>query len=110
MVYFLFPCSFLSILPDHASFISFHPDGVDRTHVESHLFVPEGSAERPPSYCEKNAALFAQTVAEDSALCASIQRGIAHDSGGSFTFATFEHGLVHFRDALRRLTAPVPGP
>ncbi len=104
-VYFLFPCSFLSILPDHASFISFVPDGLGKTRVESWLLVPEAELEGAAArtYWDKNAALFAQTVAEDVALASSIQRGVAAGQGGSFLFATFEHGIAHFRDSLERL-------
>jgi phenylpropionate dioxygenase-like ring-hydroxylating dioxygenase large terminal subunit len=102
LVYFLFPCTFISILPDHASFITFVPDGPSRTQVESHVLVPEG-ADTTDAYWEKNAALFRQTITEDNALSASIQRGIAAEPTDTFTFATFEQGIAHFRAALDRL-------
>lgn len=100
-VYFVFPCSFISILPDHASFITFLPDGLGRTHVESHIFVPHDGDE---DYWQKNAALFAQTITEDMALAESIQRGIAAEPTDTFTFATFEHAIAHFHHALARFT------
>jgi phenylpropionate dioxygenase-like ring-hydroxylating dioxygenase large terminal subunit len=100
-VYFIFPCSFISVLPDHASFITFLPDGLGRTSVESHVFVPHDGDEE---YWQKNAALFAQTVTEDMALAASIQRGIAEEPTDTFTFATFEHAIAHFHRGLARLT------
>ena len=91
--------------------ISFVPDGVSRTKVEAHLFVPRGAAgstaERSRSHWERNAALFRQTVREDLALSESIQRGISSGREGAFVFGTFEHGLAHFRAALLRL-APTP--
>ena len=46
-VYFVFPCSFISILPDHASFITFLPDGLGNTSVESHVLVPRRGDEEP---------------------------------------------------------------
>jgi phenylpropionate dioxygenase-like ring-hydroxylating dioxygenase large terminal subunit len=103
-VYFLFPCSFLSILPDHASFISFVPEGLARSRVESWLLVPEDrlADDSSSTYWHRNAKLFAQTVAEDVALASSIQRGISAGQGGSFLFATYEHGIAHFRESLRR--------
>lgn len=99
-VYFVFPCSFISILPDHASFITFLPDGLGNTCVESHVFVPHEGDE---VYWQKNAALFAQTIAEDMALAASIQRGIAGEPTEIFTFASFEHAIAHFHRGLARL-------
>jgi phenylpropionate dioxygenase-like ring-hydroxylating dioxygenase large terminal subunit len=103
-VYFVFPCSFVSILPDHASFIAFLPDGLGRTRVESHLYVPRDFQARR-AYWDRNAALFAQTIREDLALATSIQRGIDADSTDTFTFGAFEHGLAHFHRALARLVA-----
>jgi phenylpropionate dioxygenase-like ring-hydroxylating dioxygenase large terminal subunit len=103
-VYFLFPCSFVSILPDHASFISFLPDGLARTRVESHLYVPEGFQARR-EYWDRNAALFAQTIREDLELAASIQRGLDADASDTFRFGAFEYGLTHFHRALARLIA-----
>jgi phenylpropionate dioxygenase-like ring-hydroxylating dioxygenase large terminal subunit len=103
-VYFVFPCSFISILPDHASFITFLPDGPSRTQVETHLIVPAGSPDDGRrDYWEKNAALFAQTVREDLALAASIQKGIDAEPTDTFTFARFEHGIARFREVLGRL-------
>jgi phenylpropionate dioxygenase-like ring-hydroxylating dioxygenase large terminal subunit len=102
-VYFIFPCSFLSVLPDHASFITFLPDGLARTCVESHIFVPEDTR-RSDEYWEKNAALFQQTVAEDIALSESIQRGLGAREQ-IFTFATFENALAHFRASVQRIVA-----
>jgi phenylpropionate dioxygenase-like ring-hydroxylating dioxygenase large terminal subunit len=102
-VYFIFPCSFISVLPDHASFITFLPDGLTRTQVESHLFVPAESLDEKREYWDKNAALFAQTIREDLALAASIQKGIDAEPTDHFTFATFEHGIAHFRSTLERL-------
>ena len=99
IIYFVFPCSFISILPDHASFITFLPDGLRNTRVESHVLVPHEGDE---VYWQKNAALFAQTITEDMALAASIQRGIAEDPTDIFTFATFEHAIAHFHRALAR--------
>lgn len=99
-VFFVFPCSFISILPDHASFITFLPDELESTSVESHVFVPHEGDE---AYWRKNAALFAQTITEDMALAASIQRGIAEEPTDTFTFATFEHAIAHFHRGLARL-------
>jgi phenylpropionate dioxygenase-like ring-hydroxylating dioxygenase large terminal subunit len=99
-IYFVFPCSFFSILPDHASFITFLPDGLGRTRVESHVWIPHEGDEL---YWQKNAALFRQTITEDMALAASIQRGIAEDPTDIFTFATFEHAIAHFHHELGRL-------
>jgi phenylpropionate dioxygenase-like ring-hydroxylating dioxygenase large terminal subunit len=101
-VYFIFPCTFISILPDHASFITFLPDGIEKTHIESHIFVPE-NATPDDQYWERNAALFRQTITEDMALSESIQTGIEGEATDSFTFATFEQAIAHFRDALVRL-------
>lgn len=100
-IYFVFPCSFFSILPDHASFITFLPDGLGSTNVESHILVPQKGDD---AYWQKNAALFAQTITEDMALAESIQRGIAEEPTDIFTFATFEHAIGHFHRALARLT------
>ncbi len=100
-IYFVFPCSFISILPDHASFITFLPDRLGGTRVESHVFVPHEGDE---VYWQKNAALFAQTITEDMALAESIQRGIDGEPTDTFTFATFEHAIAHFHRRLARLT------
>jgi phenylpropionate dioxygenase-like ring-hydroxylating dioxygenase large terminal subunit len=99
-VYFVFPCSFISILPDHASFITFLPDGLGNTRVESHVLVPHEGDDR---YWAKNAALFAQTIREDMALADSIQRGIAEEPTDTFTFATFEHAIAHFHRRLAKV-------
>ena len=99
-VYFVFPCSFISILPDHASFITFLPDGLGNTSVESHVLVPRRGDD---GYWQKNAALFAQTITEDMALAESIQRGIVEEPTDIFTFATFEHAIAHFHRELARL-------
>ena len=32
------------------------------------------------------------------------EKGMAHDDGSSFTFATFEHALAHFRASMQRLS------
>jgi phenylpropionate dioxygenase-like ring-hydroxylating dioxygenase large terminal subunit len=99
-IYFVFPCSFISILPDHASFITFLPDGLGSTSVESHVFVPHQGDD---VYWQKNAALFAQTITEDMVLAASIQRGIVEEPTDVFTFATFEHPIAHFHRTLAQL-------
>jgi phenylpropionate dioxygenase-like ring-hydroxylating dioxygenase large terminal subunit len=101
-VYFVFPCSFISILPDHASFITFLPDGLGNTAVESQVFVPRRGDD---GYWQKNAALFAQTISEDMALAESIQRGIVEEPTDIFTFATFEYAIAHFHRELARLAS-----
>ena len=102
LVYFIFPGSFIFVLPDHTTVLSFQPLGIDKTRVFADFRILPGP-EKSERYWQKNIDLFKKALKEDFEISESIQRGLASTANRFFTLATFESPIQHFQNSLNTL-------
>lgn len=105
ILYFIFPSTIILIEPDHAAVLHVLPVAVDRCVVEAYTLIPEPADERAARYWDRNNEILYGAIAEDFALGASIQRGLASGANRALRFGRFEHALTYFHQAVDRAIA-----
>lgn len=98
---FLYPNTMLNILPDRLQTNRVLPDGPGRCVVVFDYYQPPGLPDAPTRLAQ-DIAFSDQVQAEDAAICAAVQRGMA---SGSYRPGRLhpvqEQALAHFQNLLR---------
>ena len=100
IIYLLFPNTIVLIEPDHAAVLHVLPTAIDRCVLFAYTLVPEKPDARAARYWDKNNEILYSAIAEDFALGASIQRGLASGANEALRFARFEHALTYFHESV----------
>lgn len=99
-MYFIFPATFLLFYDDHVSLLALDPISIDKTRFRIIPLVP--SAEGLTNQRVKDRIQFLEVItAQDIAILESIQKGLATNAGGRFTFTRLEHALAKFHQDIR---------
>jgi phenylpropionate dioxygenase-like ring-hydroxylating dioxygenase large terminal subunit len=102
-VYQLFPNVLITALSRHTNVVILEPLTPASTRQISYGLTNRGlSDEASRKEVERDAQFVTQTgAAEDRAVVAAIQRGLAAGANSHFTFGRFEGAIVHFHRTLR---------
>lgn len=102
-VYQLFPNVLITVLSRHTNVVVLEPLTPSSTRQISYGLTNRGlSDEASRKEVERDAQFVTQTgAAEDRAVVAAIQRGLATGANSHFTFGRFEGAIVHFHRTLR---------
>jgi len=101
--YFVYPNTMLNCLPGRLQTNRVVPLGVDRCRVDFDYYYPTDAADAAEQHRREKDQEFSDEVqAEDAAICAAVQRGLA---SGSYETGRLcpkrEAGVKHFHDLLR---------
>jgi choline monooxygenase len=101
--YFVYPNTMLNCLPGRLQTNRVVPLGVDRCRVDFDYYYPADAADAAELKRREQDQAFSDGVqAEDAAICAAVQKGLASGSYETGRLcAKREAGLKHFHDLLR---------
>jgi nitrite reductase/ring-hydroxylating ferredoxin subunit len=100
-VYQLFPNAVLAVLSHHTVLSLLEPVSAGETRLCSFALTNRAPGEGGAADAERDAAFVSQTgAAEDAAMVAAIQKGMASGANESFLFGRFEGAIAHFHRAL----------
>jgi phenylpropionate dioxygenase-like ring-hydroxylating dioxygenase large terminal subunit len=103
-VYHLFPNALLTILSSHTNLVVLEPVSTEKTRFVNYSLTNAGlgGGEEALAAAKKDAEFVGNTgAAEDRAVVAAIQRGMAANANTHFTFGHFENLIIHFHKQLR---------
>jgi phenylpropionate dioxygenase-like ring-hydroxylating dioxygenase large terminal subunit len=102
-VYQLFPNVLITVLSRHTNVVILEPLTPATTRQISYGLTNRGNSDEASlKEVERDAQFVTQTgLAEDRAVVAAIQRGLATGANAHFTFGRFEGAIVHFHRTLR---------
>ncbi len=103
-VYHLFPNALVTILSSHTNLVILEPVSLERTRFVSYSLTNagHGDGEEALAKAKRDAEFVGNTgAAEDRAVVAAIQKGIASGANDAFTFGRYESLIVHFHKTLR---------
>lgn len=106
-VYHLFPNAFVIVFSHHTSLVVLEPLAVDRTRLLSWSLTNRGPADAEVLETARRDMDFVDQTgtAEDRAIVAAIQRGLASGANEVFTFGRCEPAIVHFHRTLKATLA-----
>jgi phenylpropionate dioxygenase-like ring-hydroxylating dioxygenase large terminal subunit len=103
-VYHLFPNALVTVLSSHTNLVVLEPVSVERTRFVSYSLTNAGNGggEEALAAAKRDAEFVGNTgAAEDRAVVAAIQKGIASGANTHFTFGHYESLIIHFHKELR---------
>ncbi len=107
-VYHLFPNALVTVLSSHTNLVVLEPISLEKTRFVSYTLTNAGhggSAEALAA-AKRDAEFVGNTgAAEDRAVVAAIQRGLASGANDAFTFGHYESLIIHFHKTLRAALA-----
>jgi len=102
LLYFIFPNTFILVLPDYVQVFSFDPASPEMTKMHEVALLPKlPETATELGYWNRNIELYRSTIDEDCALAESIQQGLASGANTSLTFGRFEFASCRFHAQLR---------
>ena len=97
VLFHIFPNTLVLVEPDHAAILHLWPRGIAETILTSYMLVPEPpQTDKARAYWDANDVILRNATAEDFAMGASIQSGLASGANHDVVFGAFEHALAHF--------------
>jgi phenylpropionate dioxygenase-like ring-hydroxylating dioxygenase large terminal subunit len=107
-VYHLFPNAFVTVLSNHTNLVVLEPISLEKTRFLSYTLTNAGmgGSEEALAAAKRDAEFVANTgAAEDRAVVAAIQKGMAANANSHFTFGRYEALIIHFHKTLRAALA-----
>ena len=107
-VYHLFPNAFITVLSRHTNVVALEPVALDCTKMVSYTLTNRGADQQEMLREARRDAAFVgeKGAAEDRAVAAAIQRGLASGANEAFTYGRFESAIVNFHGAMQAAFAP----
>jgi phenylpropionate dioxygenase-like ring-hydroxylating dioxygenase large terminal subunit len=107
-VYHLFPNALVTILSSHTNLVVLEPISLEKTRFVSYSLTNagNGASEEALAAAKRDAEFVGNTgAAEDRAVVAAIQKGMAANANTHFTFGHYESLITHFHKTLRAALA-----
>jgi hypothetical protein len=107
-VYHLFPNALVTVLSSHTNLVVLEPVSLEKTRLVSYSLTNAGNggSEEALAAAKRDAEFVGNTgAAEDRAVVAAIQKGIASGANTHFTFGHYESLIIHFHKELRAALA-----
>ncbi len=99
-VYHLFPNALVTILSSHTNLVILEPISLEKTRFVSYSLTNAGGEEALAA-AKRDAEFVGNTgAAEDRAVVAAIQKGMAANANTHFTFGRYENLITHFHKTL----------
>jgi phenylpropionate dioxygenase-like ring-hydroxylating dioxygenase large terminal subunit len=111
-VYHLFPNALVTILSSHTNLVILEPMSLEKTRLVMYSLTNagQGGGEETLAAAKRDAEFVGNTgAAEDRAVVAAIQKGIASKANTHFTFGHYESLIIHFHKTLRAALATSGG-
>jgi phenylpropionate dioxygenase-like ring-hydroxylating dioxygenase large terminal subunit len=100
-VYHLFPNALVTILSSHTNLVILEPISLEKTRFVSYSLTNAGHSEEALAAAKRDAEFVGNTgAAEDRAVVAAIQKGMAANANTHFTFGHYESLIIHFHKQL----------
>jgi nitrite reductase/ring-hydroxylating ferredoxin subunit len=103
-VYHLFPNALVTILSSHTNLVILEPISLEKTRFVSYTLTNagNGASEEALAAAKRDAEFVGNTgAAEDRAVVAAIQKGMASNANTHFTFGHYESLIIHFHKTMR---------